>query len=608
MPRMRRPRRERTHDWHHIQQWTLWPEQTAYELLRPVVLFNEPASARAQETGASERTLQYKATQFDERGMASLFPKEPARPTERSHSLPPDMRQLIVDLKAEYPAFRPHEIATICFVRFGRKPSPHTVKQVLADGPKPLITMRRFPPYGQIVDPFQRRRAIVQLHSEGWNIKTIALYMQTPRTKVYEILRRWVAEGFAGLDDKSHAPHEPVRKVSFQEMNEIRRLARNPELGAFRVRAALEQLGISLSQATCGRYLSLNRRLFGLEKPKRSPGKKREMPYRASFRHQWWSVDVRYIEEHQIPDHHGPLYQITILENYSRAALASKISATQDQWVYLEVLFHALSTAGVPKGIVSDGGGIFYCTQAMHVYKALGIDKQRIDPGQAWQNYVESMFNISRRMGDAHYAQATSWAEAVAIHRKWMMDYNAQRHWAHEKRDDGCHSPAQVIGWHKGTMYPHEVLNRLLFATRYTRHLDQQGYLRFQHWKLYGERGLADEEVAVWVYEGTLKVEYKAVTLSQYKVELEPDRKHIKEVSRPRICDTPFRSPQLTLIELSPDEWRLYWRAPSSAPSHRKRPTPGIIQLPLFETPLQELAVGAEQTRLKLLPLDQTHG
>ena len=37
------------------------------------------------------------------------------------------MCQLIVDLQAEYPAFRPHEIATIRFVRFGRKPSPHTV-------------------------------------------------------------------------------------------------------------------------------------------------------------------------------------------------------------------------------------------------------------------------------------------------------------------------------------------------------------------------------------------------------------------------------------------------------------------------------------------------
>ena len=47
--------------------------------------------------------------------------------------------------------------------------------------------------------------------------------------------------------------------------------------------------------------------------------------------------------------------------------LASKISATQNQWDYLEVLFAALSTAGAPKAMVSDGGGIFYCNQAMDV-------------------------------------------------------------------------------------------------------------------------------------------------------------------------------------------------------------------------------------------------
>ncbi len=35
MRRIKRPRRERTHDWQQIQQWTLWPEQKAYELLRP---------------------------------------------------------------------------------------------------------------------------------------------------------------------------------------------------------------------------------------------------------------------------------------------------------------------------------------------------------------------------------------------------------------------------------------------------------------------------------------------------------------------------------------------------------------------------------------------
>jgi len=70
--------------------------------------------------------------------------------------------------------------------------------------------------------------------------------------------------------------------------------------------------------------------------------------------------------------------------------LASKVSPTQNQMDYLEVLFAAFSTAGVPKAIVSDGGAIFYCNQAMQVYQALGIQKERIEPKQAWQNYIET--------------------------------------------------------------------------------------------------------------------------------------------------------------------------------------------------------------------------
>ncbi len=73
MPRSKRPRRERTDDWQKIQQYTLWPEQKVYELLRPIVLFNEPAAERAQETGAAERTVYHKAAQFEEQGMSSLF-------------------------------------------------------------------------------------------------------------------------------------------------------------------------------------------------------------------------------------------------------------------------------------------------------------------------------------------------------------------------------------------------------------------------------------------------------------------------------------------------------------------------------------------------------
>jgi transposase len=527
--------------------------------------------------------------------MASLFPKPRPPSPEPGRSLPPKLRQLIVNLKAKYPDFSLREISTICFLRFGRKLSHHTIQRVLADGPKPTMTGRCYPPYAQIADPYQRRRAIVDLHPEGWSHTAISAYLQTPRHRVYEVLKRCAREGHAGLDD---TPQRHARKTGIREIHEVGKLVvESPELGAYRVRAALEQIGIHLSQATCGRLLALNRKLCGLPPAKGgTPRVRKEMPFKAHFRFEYWSVDVRYIENHNLgfPE---PIYMISILENYTRAILASKMSLTQNQWDYLEVFFAALSRFGAPSVIVSDGGGIFYCNQAMDVYAALGIRKERIEPRQAWQNYVESHFNIARRMSDARFARATSWEEVLAIHRTWMHDYNVQRHWAHEKLEDGCHSPAQVLGSHTGTIYPAEFLDRILFATRYTRHLDKHGFLQFQNWKLYGEWGLAKAPVTVWVYDGSLKVEYQAVTLSTYRVGLQDDHKHLREVSHPCLSRTPFRSPQLALFDLGPGEWLLYWKTPDPAPAHRKHRIAGIVQLPLLDPLPEAKAVGADEGR-----------
>jgi putative transposase len=240
MPARKRQHRERTHNWQEIQQYTLWPEQQLYEKIRPVILFGETAAERAKEIGVSERTLHAQAAQFEQEGMASLFHKERPPSPETSRSLSPEMRQLIVDLKAEHSGFRPHEIATICFLRFDRRPSDHTIKRVLADGPAPSVTTRRYPPYAQIADGYDRRRAIVDLHAEGWSITTISTYLQTPRHRVYEVLKRWAKEGHAGLDDKPSTPHHPARKATIREINEVRKLVEeSPELGAYRVRCCL---------------------------------------------------------------------------------------------------------------------------------------------------------------------------------------------------------------------------------------------------------------------------------------------------------------------------------------------------------------------------------
>jgi hypothetical protein len=53
---MPRPRREPTDDWAQLHLLITSPEQHAYEVLRPVVLFGQPISNCAQETGVPERT------------------------------------------------------------------------------------------------------------------------------------------------------------------------------------------------------------------------------------------------------------------------------------------------------------------------------------------------------------------------------------------------------------------------------------------------------------------------------------------------------------------------------------------------------------------------
>ena len=196
MPAPKRPRRERTHDWAKIKQWTLWPEQQLYEQLRPNVLFGETAGERAKETDAAQRTLSRKADDFEQHGMPSLFSsQELCEGVETARSLPPDMRQLIVDLHAELPTTSWREMADICYIRYGRKPSHHSVQRVIADGPPPSLKARRYQPWEMIPDPAERKLAVIRLHAEGWSITSIAEYMQTSRPTIYATLKRWTGEG-----------------------------------------------------------------------------------------------------------------------------------------------------------------------------------------------------------------------------------------------------------------------------------------------------------------------------------------------------------------------------------------------------------------------------
>jgi hypothetical protein len=223
MPLAKRIRREPTDDWQQLRLYVTTPKQEAYELLRPVVLFGRTPAERAAETGVAERTLRRKADRFEVAGMASLF--EAATPAaEDRRALPPEIRQAILNLKAEHSPLRPNEIATICRHRFDRPVSHHTVQRVLAATEVPAGKPRRFPRYRDIADPVERRLAVVRLCLEGWNVTSVAAYLATSRRRVYQVLRRWYDEGLPGLEDHSHAPARPARKVDLKALAAVRRL------------------------------------------------------------------------------------------------------------------------------------------------------------------------------------------------------------------------------------------------------------------------------------------------------------------------------------------------------------------------------------------------
>jgi hypothetical protein len=279
----------------------------------------------------------------------------------------------------------------------------------------------------------------------------------------------------------------------------------------------------------------------------------RHVPFAAKRRHQYWSVEVPYLEDHALGTG-KPVYLISVPGNFSRAILASAVSPRQDLTAYLVVLRAAVEAHGAPEVLVSDGGGIFRAKHAQAVYAALGIRKVEIDRGQAWRNYIETHFNVVRRMADHGYARAATSAELQAVHDRFLRDYNHQAHFAHRERPIERQSPAAVLGWVHGAWCDPADLDRIC-RLRATRVITAGGSVRFRHWRLYGKRDLAEERAARWLDGETLTLEYETETLAQYRVALEADWHGLRAVEEPRFFATGHASPQPFLSPLDEVAW-----------------------------------------------------
>ena len=334
------------------------------------------------------------------------------------------------------------------------------------------------------------------------------------------------------------------------------------------------------SERTVGRAMEHNRFWHSAPNPLNEEAEQKEtaqLPYRPYYTHQYWFIDIRYLVRFE----RKWVYSICIIEGVSRAMIAGMACRYQDEIAILQLMHAAFSDYGVPWGIVSDKGSVFTADAFLDVLDGLEIQPCPIESRQAWQNLIESQFNVQRRLADAKFIQAATFEEIQDQHAAFFQLFNTTRHWAHRQRTDNCLTPEAVLGRRLGRLVSQQQLQPVFRHLQFTRTINLHGLVSIQRFFIYAERGLAKKRVTVWIYEGRLNIEYKHTLLARYECKVSRKKHQLTAVTDPKLYDTPFDSPQLELFVLDDTQWLKVMQRPPFRPRLPKS-TPSAKQLLLW--------------------------
>lgn len=546
------------------------PIQYDYEVIRPIVLFSQPVTDRSEETEMPRTTVREKAKRFVTEGMLGLVDKRADSGNQREIGYPKPVAKYILYLKHLYPPIHYREIVRIIETKFGYQTNHHKVKRFLERHPVTVQLELQLTHFHDFEDAYEARWTVVRLFYEGWNVKSIAGLLKVSRKHITMLIQAFEADDFAGLEDKRTRPaNHPDNQLTLPFMDQVfAAQLKYPDAGRFRLQGILEQqLGEDTpSERTVGRAMAHNRLWRGAPDPlqvnrEEVTKEPAELPYKPLYHHQYWFIDIRYLVKLE-----GKwVYSICIIEGVSRAILAGMASHHQDELAILQLLHAAFGDYGLPWGIVSDNGSVFTAEAFLRVLEGLDIQPCPIESGQAWQNLIETQFNVQRRLAEAQFIGSETFAEIQDQHAAFIQLFNTTRHWAHRERTDDRLTPIAVLAGQLGRAVEPQQLQRVFRHLQFSRLVNRHGYVSVQRFYIYAERGLTRRRVAVWFYQDRLHVEYQQTVLARYHCRLDRRSTQIANISHPKLYQSLFTSPQLELLELDDTQWTKILRRPEYA-------------------------------------------
>jgi winged helix-turn helix protein len=310
--------------------------QWRYEVIRPLILLaDRTPQQRAHETDTHPATVRALTRRFRGQGMLGLLPEDvEVIVRARAPRVPEAVRQELDRLKAFYDGFHYRELARILFVTCGISIDHKTVKALWQASAVSCQGHLGLWDYHAQPDRYHARLQVIQLYYQGWEKVSISRFLHVSRPTVDAWIQRFEMEHFAGLMDKSPAPHAPARKVWLPLMVQVYHLQKaHPDAGRFRIWSLLARP--DLSERTVGRIMALNKLVYPdiphvpTQGVRRTPG---PHPYKASHRQQYWFIDGRRMDFALEGVH---WWSLIILEGYSRTMLAGMIAPTEATWVAL---------------------------------------------------------------------------------------------------------------------------------------------------------------------------------------------------------------------------------------------------------------------------------
>jgi len=491
------------------------PTQQRYELIRPLVLFQDrTAKQRAQETATHPDTVGALKRRFEAQGMLGLLPETiEVVPASRRRRVPTEVVHELQRLKGLYEGFGYRELARIIFHTLARRIHHHTVQQLwqelLPASPQPLPLLDSH----SYAERSQARMEVIALYAQGWSKHSISRFLRVSRPTITAWIARFEADNVDSLEDKSRAPHTTVRKAWLPVMVEIyHRQKRHPDAGGFRIWSLRGQRDLSVR--TVERIMALNRRVYkdipGTA-PQRSPkAEPQPHPFKATAAHEYWCIDGRMMD-FALEGHRW--WSLIILDGYARTMLAGAVAPSEASWVALTVLSTACRRYGVPQHVISDSGGAFISAAFDGACQRLGIDHPTIvsTEGQSYMNLMETHFNIQRRLYDYQFALTRTPREFEAAHQHFLELYNTTAHQGLLKETFASPIPLHVLGEATGRLYTPQEVDRKFAHALLPRITNRSGCVTLHSYHFYVDQGLPQKPVLLWVYGQELRAVFDHV-------------------------------------------------------------------------------------------------